>query len=121
MFNTTFVFFYLYQSECILDILSKVGKGNENCTEPKKLSENVWSKVDILDIAWFNVSTFSNENYNFDNETYKELHWNTSEHKIYKNGGGICFTVTLPDNIISQGIKRVILKVKSKSKAKVIY
>ena len=85
------------------------------------MSENVWSKVDILDIEWFNVSTFANENYNFDNETYKELHWNTSQYKVYKNGAGICFTGTLPDNIISQGIKQVTLKAKSKANFRVIY
>ena len=84
------------------------------------MSENVWSKVDILDIEWFNVSTFANENYNFDNETYKELHWNTSQYKVYKNGAGICFTGTLPDNIISQGIKQVTLKAKSKANFRVI-
>ena len=79
--------------------------------------------MDILNIEWFNVSTFANENYNFDNETYKELHWNTSQYKVYKNGAaaGICFTGTLPDNIISQGIKQIILKAKSKSNLGVIY
>ena len=85
------------------------------------MSENVWSKVDILDIEWFNVSTFANQNYNFDNETYKELHWSTSQYKVYKNGAGICFTGTLPDNIISQGIKQIILKAKSKANFRVIY
>ena len=85
------------------------------------MSENVWSKVDILDIEWFNVSTFANQNYNFDNETYKELHWSTSQYKVYKNGAGICFTGTLPDNIISQGIKQVTLKAKSKANFRVIY
>ena len=40
--------------------------------------------------------------------------------KVYKNGAGICFTGTLPDNIISQGIKEVILKAKPRPKG-VIY
>ena len=83
------------------------------------MSGNVWSKEDILDIEWFNVSTFANENYNFDNETYKELHWNTSQYKVYQNGAGICFTGTLPDKIISQGIKQVTLK--AKANFRVIY
>ena len=85
------------------------------------MSENVWSKVDIVGIEWFNVSTFANQNYNFDNETYKELQWSTSQYKVYKNGAGICFTGTLPDNIISQGIKQVILKAKSRPNSGVIY
>ena len=75
-----------------------------------------------MDIEWFNVSTFANEKYNFDITTYKELHWHTSEHKVYKKGAGlICFTGTLPDNIISQGIREVIIKANSKANFKVTY
>ena len=77
--------------------------------------------MDIVGIEWFNVSTFANQNYIFDNETYKELQWSTSQYKVYKNGAGICFTGTLPDNIISQGIKQVILKAKSRPNSGVIY
>ena len=76
--------------------------------------------MDIVGIEWFNVSTFANQTYNFDNVTHKELQWSTSEYKVYKNSAGICFTGTLPDNIISQGIKEVILKAKPRPKG-VIY
>ena len=83
------------------------------------MSENVWLKADILDIEWFNVSTFANENYNFDNETYKELHWHTSDNRVWRKGQ--LFTCTLPDNIISQGIRQIIIKANSKANFLVIF
>ena len=88
----------------------KVGVGSNICTDPLKFYERVKTKFDALELKKVTIVTFEGR-YDFDSKTYKSLDWNEAQW----NGKGRaerCFTLTIPNKLIREGISELTFKSK---------
>ena len=80
------------------------------CKDPKKLFERAKTNIDILGIELIRITTFEDE-YIYNSKTYKSLDWNEAQW----NGKGRaerCFTLTIPNKLIREGISELTFKSK---------
>ena len=79
-----------------------VGKGGVNCTNPKILHNQAAANCEDLKVGWILIHTYAGEDSHFIQPSLIE--WKLAlVDDLYKR----CFTFTIPDNILREGIQRV--------------
>ena len=96
-----------------LDGCQWVGKGGINCTNPKLLHNQVAANSEDLEIESIWIVTYAAPN---DNNDFQPNNWNVLEWKLAHHWDGHpqrCFTFSIPDNIVREGIWAVGIKSKA--------
>ena len=79
-----------------------VGKGNSNCTDPQQLRNQITIDLEDLRIQRITIETFDQEFFRkYPNDS--SLQWS----RVLLNYQTVCFTVTLPKELIKLGIYEV--------------
>ena len=99
--------------ECQLDRIKYlegsqwVGKGGNNCTDPKLLQNQVVASSEDLEIEKIGIVTYaaSNKYHTFQPSNWNDLDWKLGHH--YTAHPRRCFTFSIPDNIVHEGIRAV--------------
>ena len=76
---------------------------NSNCSDPKKLYKRVIKNLQSLEMKSMEISTFTKRHKFNQNEIEDALEWST----VPYNGKQICFSMTIPDLILKEGISKI--------------
>ena len=95
-----------------LDGSQWVGKGGINCTNPKLLHKQVAANSEDLDVEVIGFFTYAapNNTHTFQPSNWNDLDWKIGHH--YTANLRRCFTFSVPDNIVQEGIRNVFIKSK---------
>ena len=91
-----------------------VGRGNDNCTDPKFLRNQISTTIEDLNVERFKFETFDQK---------KEIRYHNDSAFIRKKTffkKTVCHTLTIPRNIVKLGIEKLTVNLKSMSTLKVI-
>ena len=92
--------------ECQLELFEYVdqsqwiGKGDINCTDPKLLHDQVAANSENLEVAQIRILTYASNNQHYIQPSH--LDWKLAHHSAIHPQR--CFTFSIPDNIVLEGI-----------------